>query len=121
MVRVEDLIQLERQGWRALSRDQETARAFYRPLLVSDAVMVFPGGLLLEGRDAILAAIDQQPWTSFEIHECRVISLSDETAAVVCRVVAQREDEALYEVLVSSVYVARHDRWRLALHHQTSV
>jgi Domain of unknown function (DUF4440) len=73
---MQELIALEEQGWRALSTGGEAAQAFYDAVLTDDAVMVFPRGLLLEGKAQILGAIDAQPWTAFRLDGPRVIRLA---------------------------------------------
>ena len=119
--RVQDLVELEREGWQALSASQAEARAFYGRVLADETLMVFPGGMLLSGKDEILAAIGAQPWDSFSMEGTQVLPLGDEAGAVVCRVGAQREGSELYVALISSVYVRRDGAWKLILHQQTPV
>lgn len=60
-------------------------------------------------------------WTSFQIEEPQVISLSKGVEVVVYRVTAQREGSAPYIALVNSTYVLSAGMWKLALHQQTPV
>jgi hypothetical protein len=57
--------------------------------LADDAVMVFPGGMLIEGKAPTLGAIGSQLWTSFRLDRPRVIRLSDTAAVVVYGVTAR--------------------------------
>jgi hypothetical protein len=113
------LIALEEQGWRALSTGREAAKAFYDAVLADEAVMVFPGGMLIEGKAQILQSIDAQPWSSFHLDGPRVIGLADNAAVVVYRVTAQRGGAAPYAALISSAYALRQGEWKLVVHQQT--
>jgi len=113
----DELIDLETEGWRALSGDG-TAGAFYGRVLDDAVVMLLPGGMRLDDRDAILASMSGAPWTSFVLEDPQVLTLGDDGAIVVYGVIAER-DGAEYSALVSSAYVRRGGAWRLALHQQT--
>ena len=86
-----NLLDLEKQGWRALSSDIDAARRFDDGVLRDDAVMLFPGGLRLTGKAAILASLSQQPWADFQIDEPAVIPLNSDAAVLTSRVRARRE------------------------------
>ena len=118
---MQNLIALEEQGWQALATGGEAAKALYDSLLAEDAIMVFPGGMLLEGKAHILGAIDSQPWASFRLDRQRVIWLADNAAVVVYEVTAQRKGAAPYIALISSSYALREGQWKLVLHQQTPV
>ena len=114
----QDLIELERQGWAALAADAETATAFYRELLAPDAVMLFPGGLRLHGRETILATMDAPPWESHALTEVAVTRPSDEVGVVSYVVGAVRGGKP-YAALVSSHYLKTDGGWRLYFHQHT--
>lgn len=118
---MDTLIHLEQQGWEALAAPGDAGKAFYSALLTDDAVMVFPGGLLVDGKEHILQSIGPQPWTSFHLDRLRVLPLSDEAAIVVYQVTAQRAGSTPYTALVSSAYAQRDGQWKLMLHQQTPV
>lgn len=109
---MDELLALERQGWQALATAGGAARAFYAGLLREDAAMLFPGGLRIEGRDAILASLDAQPWASFRIEQPRLIELGPAAATLVYGVTAQRPGSPPYRALISSTWV-RGPGWRL--------
>lgn len=113
-----ELIELEEQGWRALSTAGDAGRKFYESVLREDAVMLFPGGMRIEGRAQILEALGSQPWQSFRIESPQVLSLSSSAASLIYKVTAQREGSAPYVALISSTY-ARSGTWQLVLHQQT--
>ena len=83
--------------------------------------MIFPGGLLLEGREQILDSMAAQPWQSYQIEDPHLISLSEKAGVVVYKVTAQREGSSPYVALISSTYVCREDQWKLVIHQQTPV
>jgi ketosteroid isomerase-like protein len=115
----EDLLDIETQGWQALSSTKDAAREFYEPLLSEDAVMLFPGGIILEGKDEILASFDAQPWKTFEIKEPRIMPLGDAAAILTYRITAKRESSNEYRALVSSAYYQKDGTWYLSFHQQT--
>jgi hypothetical protein len=104
---MQQLIELEEQGWQALSSTGEVAKEFYGALLADNALMLFPGGLLIEGKEDILGSIAAQPWHSFRIEETHTIQLSESVGLIAYRVTARREDRDAYEALISSIYVLR--------------
>lgn len=116
---LQELLELEQQGWRALSSDAETSKQFYRLVLHEDAVMLFPGDGLICGKAQILTSLAAQPWKSFEIEAPRVISLAENAGVLTYRVVAQREGGNPYIALISSTYVKTDGAWKLILHQQT--
>ena len=116
MADLEHLVDLERQGWEALSSARGAAH--YREQLTSDALMAFPVGVLSR-EDTVQAIESAQPWTSFEIRDPRVVGLTPDSGIVVYSVTAQRAGHEPYTALVSSAYVQRDGVWRLAFHQQT--
>jgi hypothetical protein len=83
--------------------------------------MVFPGGMLLKGKEEILKSIGAQPWKTFRFEDTQTISLAGNAGAAVYKVTARRKGSATYIALISSLYVLRDERWKLALHQQTPV
>ena len=115
-----ELITLEQKSWEALSSSEEgAAQQFYNSLLAEDAVMVFPGGMLIQGKENILGSFGAQPWQSFRLEEPQALMLSENAGVVIYRVTAQREGSDPYDALISSVYAKRDGRWKLSLHQQT--
>jgi hypothetical protein len=114
----DELLPVERDSWRALAG--HGAAAFFGRVLADDVLMLLPGGLVLSGRDACLAAMTSAPpWSSYRLEDEQVLELSDGSAVVAYRAVARREGQPAYEALMSSVYVRRGNGWRLAFHQQT--
>jgi hypothetical protein len=116
---LEALLQRETAGWTALSTSHEAARAFFGEALRDDAVMLFPGGLRVAGKAAILDSFDPQPWRGFELEAAAIVELGADAAALAYRVSADHGGEAPYRALISSVYVRDGGSWLLALHQQT--
>ncbi|MBD0336554.1 MAG: nuclear transport factor 2 family protein [Cyanobacteria bacterium Co-bin13] len=118
---MQDLITLEEQGWQSLSSAGEAGKKFYSSVLRDDAVMLFPGGMRLDGKEKILQSLAAQPWKSFQIEDPQVISLSEDAGLVAYKVTAQREGGGPYVALISSTYARNQGRWQLVLHQQTPV
>ncbi|HEY9558007.1 MAG TPA: nuclear transport factor 2 family protein [Acidimicrobiales bacterium] len=118
MTTTEELLELERAAWKALSTDGETAAAFYEEVLAPSVLMLLPGGLVIEDREAAIESMSGEPWSSFELDDERVVSLTDQSAVVAYRASAARGDLS-YSALISSTYVRGAGKWRLALHQQT--
>jgi hypothetical protein len=116
----EEVVGLERRGWEALSSGPRAATTFYGEVLAEDVLFVLPGGMLLDDRRAALESMAGTPWSSFELHEVRVVRLAEGCRTVAYRARAVRED-VTYEAIVASTYVRHPDGWRLALHQQTPV
>jgi hypothetical protein len=114
-----ELIELEEQGWRALSSTGEAAAEFYERILDDRIVMLLPGGMVLDDRATIVRSMSGQPWSSFELEDLRELHLTPDAGIVTYGVSATREGSAPYSALVSSVYFRREDGWRLAFHQQT--
>jgi hypothetical protein len=121
MITMQELIELEEQGWQALSSEGDAGKEYYESVLHDDAIMLFPGGMRIEGKGQILASLAAQPWKHYEIEAPRTLSLSDDAALLVYRVTAQREGQDPYEALISSAYVLNDGQWKLAFHQQTPV
>lgn len=117
---MQELLELEEQGWRALATKGNAGQAFYASILREDAVMLFPGGLRIEGRERILESLGAQPWDSNRIEDAKVLPLTSSAAAVVYKVTAQREGSEPYVALICSTYVRDTD-WKLVVHQQTPV
>jgi|Tabmets5t2r1_1033131.scaffolds.fasta_scaffold02248_4 hypothetical protein len=113
-----ELIDLERSGWRVLSTSAEAAGIFYGHVLDRSPVMLLPGGMNLTERDTVLQSMSGQPWSSFEMGETQVLQPTDDVGVVAYDVLARR-DHSAYAALVSSHYVHRDGRWRLFFHQQT--
>jgi hypothetical protein len=117
---MQELVELEEQGWRALATEGDAGKAFYAGVLREDAVMLFPGGIRLDGKQRILESLDVQPWQWFRFENPGVISLTPDAATVAYQVTAQRGGDPPYVALVGSTYV-RDGSWQLVFHQQTPV
>jgi hypothetical protein len=115
----DQLVRLEEESWTALSSGPDAARTFFERFLDDDVVMLFPGGMEMHDRDAILDSIGDQPWSWFKIESTHAIVLSETAAILTYRATAQREGEEQYAALVSSGYRNTTGSWRLCFHQQT--
>lgn len=116
----DELLDLERRGWKALATEGE-GPAFYAEVLDDDPIMLLRGGLVLEGREACLDAMSGPPWASYDLRHERVLPLGAGSGVVAYRVTAQRDGSPPYDALVGSTYVLRPGGWRLAVHQQAPV
>lgn len=117
----EELLELERKGWEALSTSGEAAQAFYAENLATNVLMLLPGGIVLDNRDEVIKSMGGAPWTSFELSDERVLELVEGSAVVSYRATARRGGSEPYTALFNSTYVREGDAWRLAVHQQTPV
>jgi Domain of unknown function (DUF4440) len=110
------LVELEHEGWTALTRGE--GGAYYREHLTDDALMAFPFGVL--GRDEAIAAMESAPaWGRFELREPRAVALGEDRGVLVYHVDAQRPGDDPYSAVVSSTFVRTSAGWRLAFHQQS--
>jgi hypothetical protein len=115
---IERLLEIEEQGWQALSSVEPVE--FCKEWLAEDAVMIVPG-MVIDRATFLAAVAREQPWASHRIEEPRAVQLTDDSAALVYRVRAQRDDQPEFVGHLTSVYVGREGRWQLALHQQTPI
>jgi hypothetical protein len=116
-----ELLQLERAGWLALSSGGEAAGRFYAENLAADVLMLLPGGIVLDDRETVIESMGGAPWSSFELSDERVLELGERSATVAYRATAEREGDEPYTALFNSTYVREDSVWRLAVHQQTPV
>ncbi|HEY7177300.1 MAG TPA: nuclear transport factor 2 family protein [Micromonosporaceae bacterium] len=115
----EELIELERRGWQALSTSGAAASEFYGSVIDNCAAMALPGGVLIDDRAALLESMGGPPWSNFRLSSISVLRPTPDVGIVVYEASARRDGAAPYEALISSTYVRRADGWRLVFHQQT--
>ena len=70
---LDDLCALEDEGWRALSTGGDPA-AFHSEVLAGEAVVLFPGGLVLSDRAEMIATMaDPERSAEYRLDDPRVI------------------------------------------------
>lgn len=94
--------------------------AFYGDLMTEDALMVLVNGQVMD-RETVVRSLGQAPpWRTYELSDVRLINVDPDSAALVYVASAYRESHGVaFVALMSSVYVRRDGRWRLALYQQT--
>ncbi len=98
---VDELTDLERPGWEALSTEG-AAGPFYDEVLVDEPLMLLPGGMVLDDRQVIVDSMSGAPWESYDLEEpLRVVPLGKDAAVVGYGATATRG-----EVEVSSLFTA---------------
>lgn len=112
----DELVRAETEGWEALTTD--AGADYYEEHLTDDAAMAFPFGVMTRA-EAISAMRSSEPWASFAITDARAVELTDDSAVLVYRALAERPGQPPYDAVMSSVYVRREGRWLLAFHQQT--
>jgi hypothetical protein len=113
-----ELLALERRGWDALC--DATGADFYGEVMADDGLMVLANGAVMD-RAAVLEALGASPpWLRYTIDDVRLVPAGAEAAALVYRGTAWRGEELEpFTGAMSSLYVRRDGRWRLALYTQT--
>jgi hypothetical protein len=119
MMIFDEIKQLEQQGWQALSDSNEAAQSFYSKVLHPECRMVFPGGLILNGRTEILDSFANRPWVEYEMDDEQVIQTQPDIAVMVYRITAHRQNSSPYRAAISSIYQRIDKRWQLIFHQQT--
>lgn len=120
MNRLDELIELERAGWDALSAGGDVAVSHYDEMLAAEVLFLLPGGMVLDDRSAVVDSMGGAPWSSYELSDERVIELNEDSAVLAYRARATRNDSE-YSALINSTFVRQGGRWKLALHQQTPV
>ena len=113
---LQTLLELEREGWEALTTDG--GAAYYRERLAPNALMAFPFGVMNRS-DALAAMEAAKPWSTFEISEATAIELTTASGLLAYRVKATREGQGEFNAVVSSTYVRTNGDWKLAFHQQS--
>ncbi|BBZ28061.1 hypothetical protein MMAD_23560 [Mycolicibacterium madagascariense] len=115
----EELLALEHEGWKSLS--DGTGDRFYGDLMIEDGLMVLANGMVMD-RDTVVAALGQSPpWTRYEIDDARLITIGDDTAALVYTGTGWRDGaDAPFVGAMSSVYQRTGGSWKLALYQQSA-
>jgi len=117
-VDVHEVIEMERSTWRALGTSAEVAAAHWEEVLAEQVLVLLPGPMVIDDRDAVIASAQGEPWSTWELFDERVLELGPDVAVVGYRATATRGG-ATYAALFSSTWVRRDGRWRLAVHQQT--
>jgi hypothetical protein len=112
-----ELLQLEHDAWNALSTNGAAAH-FYERVLADEVLMLLPGDMVIDDRQAVIESMNGAPWDSFQLADERVLQLTDDAAVVSYRASATRQGTD-YTALFNSTYVRRNGEWKLALHQQT--
>jgi hypothetical protein len=112
----DELIAVEREGWDALVAGR--GGEYYERKLAPQARMAFPFGVLTRG-EAIAAMDEAPPWASYEMIEPTVVELTEDSAIVVYRAVAQRPGQDAFSAVISSTFVRNGGEWKLAFHQQS--
>lgn len=115
----EQLLALEHAGWRSLC--DGTGDRLYGDVMTDDALMVLANGMVMD-RTTVVSALGQSPpWARYAIDDVRVVSVADDTAALVYTGTGWRDgDETPFVGAMSSVYHRTDDGWKLALYQQTA-
>ncbi|TLP97076.1 nuclear transport factor 2 family protein [Nesterenkonia salmonea] len=121
MVSAAELVDLEHQGWKALC--DSTGADFYGEMMTDDAVMTLAHGFVLDRQQVIDSLNEAPPWNTYEISQERLISAGDTAAVLVYRGAAWRGESAdpEFQAWMTSVYVKKQSRWRLASYQQTPI
>jgi hypothetical protein len=112
----ESLLELERELWNA-------DEAFYREVLSTDAVMVFPEPTgVLAGTDILESIGTGERWRRIDFSDVRLVEIREGVRQLVYRADAKRsEDGSEYSALITTTYVRTGGDWTLVAHQQTPI
>jgi hypothetical protein len=117
---MDELLQLEHAGWASLC--DGTGADFYGATMTDDAVMVLANGSVMTRTEVIAALGTSPPWASYEMDDPRVVSIGDNSTALIYVGTGHRsDDEPPFVGVMTSVYVRREGAWKLAVYQQTPV
>jgi hypothetical protein len=116
---LQELIELERRGWVALTEGEDATRRFYEAVLDQEVMMLFPGGSMMTNRAEIIRSMGGPPWAWYRMKDTRTLALGKDAGMVAYRARALRRGGRVYSALVSSVYVRRGSKWKMVFHQQT--
>lgn len=112
-----ELEAVERAGWDALCTG--AGADFYAEAMTDDAVMVLAHGQAM-GRDAVVESLAQGPaWDRYELADLTVVPAGPDSATLVYRATAHRDDSPPFTALMTSTYARCDGRWRLTVYTQT--
>ena len=82
--------------------------------------MVLANGAVMHRADVVSSLRNAPAWARFEMDDPDLVPMGDHAAALVYRAQAYRSaDELPFDCVMSSVYVAQGETWKLALYQQT--
>lgn len=113
-----ELLKLEHAGWRSLC--DSTGGDFYGNVMTDDARMVLANGAVMSRSEVTESLEHAPPWASYAIVDPSVVTLSDDVAALVYTGTGHRDGGDDFIGVMTSVYVRRGSRWRLAHYQQTA-
>jgi len=109
--RKDAVLELERGFWEK-SNDPE----FYKENLLEDGISIIGSMGFVKQAGAIKMSKDSKPWTNVKMQDMHILDLNDETVAVAYHGEGTQEGmDKPYRATVSSVYVRKHGKWKLAL------
>jgi hypothetical protein len=114
---IDELLTLERQGWESLC--DGSGSDFYGRTMTSDGQMVLANGAALTRDDVVGALRDAPTWDGYDIADVRLVTTGQDSAALVYRGTARRDEGEDIVCLMTSTYVRVNGDWRLALYTQT--
>ena len=116
---LDELLELERQGWNALC--EGSGSEFYGQIMMREAVMILTHGTMMDRRSVVESLKHAPRWDEFDLRDPHVIGLDESAAVLVYRGRSRRADADWFDALMASCYVRRDGRWRLASYQQTVV
>ena len=115
----EELIELERAGWDSLC--DGSGSTFYGSLMAPGGLMILANGQVLSRDEVVASLADAPTWASYEITNARMVTINDESVAIVYLGTGHRSGSDDFVGIMTSVYTRRDDGWQLQLYQQTTV
>lgn len=117
MTEADELLDLERATWRAMSTPGE-APAFYDRVLADEVIMLLPGAGVIDDRSTVVDSMRGAGWDDYTLEDERALLVHDDVGIVTYRGQARR-GELRYEALFSTTWARADGEWRMAAHQQT--
>lgn len=114
---IDELMDLERQGWKAISASDAD---FYRGL-VTDRTLIVEHDGVSTGDDLVKEiAENTSPFLEFTLTDERLVKLSEDCAVLTYRASAEVTGRGVFHLFMSTVW-QRQDvgAWRMMFHQQT--
>jgi hypothetical protein len=110
----QDLLELEKKFWTGDG-------AFYRQNLDDQCLVAFTEMSGVMSKDDIAGMIDkdQQRWSDLQLREKGFVEPAEGVALLSYEASARRGSGQAYKAVVTSGYVKRDGRWKMAFHQQT--
>ncbi len=110
-----EVVEAERHFW-----DHSSEPGYFDEVMTENALSVIEPMGFIDKESAVRMSHEAAPWRDVRMEDVHTIRLTEDCVALAYHGSARREgDQEEYNVSISSVYVRKHGKWKLALtNHQ---